>query len=62
MSTRPVASIVDDKTLDYMDANTSCTQCSGSGEVDSGGTYPWGEPALIPCGCQSETENPRDKS
>lgn len=61
MSTRPVASSVDDKTLDYMDANTSCTQCSGSGEVDSGGTHPWGEPAIAPCGRESETDIAREK-
>lgn len=61
MSTRPVASIVDDKTLDYMDANTSCTQCGGSGEVDSGGIHPWGEPAVIPCKCETEKEISRQK-
>ncbi|WP_236225751.1 hypothetical protein [Pseudomonas pseudonitroreducens] len=48
--------------LDRPGIPANCPQCGGSGEVDSGGTYPWGEPALIPCGCQSETENPRDKS
>lgn len=24
-------------------------ECDGRGVVDSGGTYPWGEPAFIPC-------------
>lgn len=47
--------------LDKPGIPASCPQCDGSGEADSGGTLPWGEPALIPCGCQSETENPRDK-
>ena len=26
-----------------------CPNCEGEGGVDSGGTYPWGEPAFLPC-------------
>jgi hypothetical protein len=26
-----------------------CTLCNGTGELDSGGVMPWGEPAMIPC-------------
>ncbi len=29
-----------------------CPKCDGTGEADSGGIYPWGAPATIPCGCQ----------
>lgn len=32
-----------------------CGECGGTGELDSGGTYPWGEPAMIRCPC---TERP----
>lgn len=28
-----------------------CQRCGGTGEADSGGTHPWGAPALIPCEC-----------
>ena len=48
--------------LDKSGVSANCPQCSGAGEIDSGGTHPWGEPALNPCGCRSETENTRDKS
>lgn len=48
--------------LDKLGVSANCPQCSGAGEIDSGGTHPWGEPALNPCGCRSETENTRDKS
>jgi hypothetical protein len=29
-----------------------CRDCGGTGMADSGGTHPWGEPAMIPCGCE----------
>lgn len=29
-----------------------CPKCDGTGEADSGGIYPWGAPATIPCDCQ----------
>ena len=32
-----------------------CGECGGTGELDSGGIYPWGEPAMIRCPC---TERP----
>lgn len=32
-----------------------CVECGGTGKLDSGGTYPWGEPAMIRCPC---TERP----
>jgi hypothetical protein len=28
-----------------------CPECKGTGMADSGGVHPWGEPAMIPCGC-----------
>jgi hypothetical protein len=28
-----------------------CHICKGTGEMDSGGTYPWGEGINIPCEC-----------
>lgn len=32
-----------------------CPECKGTGEVDSGGVHPWGEPAMMRCGCESAT-------
>ena len=29
----------------------ACPECKGTGMADSGGVQPWGEPALIACGC-----------
>lgn len=29
----------------------NCPECNGTGERDSGGTYPWGAPAMLPCEC-----------
>ncbi|MGV8326331.1 hypothetical protein ACV337_24345 [Pseudomonas aeruginosa] len=31
-----------------------CVKCGGTGEADSGGVHPWGEPVLIPCDCDTE--------
>ncbi|HFL2728916.1 TPA: hypothetical protein ACGWTY_002858 [Pseudomonas aeruginosa] len=31
-----------------------CPKCGGTGEADSGGVHPWGEPILIPCDCETE--------
>jgi hypothetical protein len=28
-----------------------CKICQGEGIADSGGTYPWGEPAYVECPC-----------
>jgi hypothetical protein len=28
-----------------------CLDCQDTGLRDSGGTYPWGEPAYVPCDC-----------
>ncbi|HGS7985189.1 TPA: hypothetical protein ACMFTV_004440 [Pseudomonas aeruginosa] len=33
-----------------------CVKCGGTGEADSGGVHPWGEPVLIPCDCETEQE------
>ncbi|MHA5542622.1 hypothetical protein ACVSLQ_05755, partial [Pseudomonas aeruginosa] len=30
-----------------------CVKCGGTGEADSGGVHPWGEPVLIPCDCET---------
>lgn len=37
-----------------------CPECGGTGSIDSGGTHPWGEAALIRCPCfiQPEAEHP----
>lgn len=32
--------------------SATCPDCNGTGMADSGGTHPWGEPAMIPCGCE----------
>ncbi|QIG69195.1 hypothetical protein EVB78_161 [Rhizobium phage RHph_N1_15] len=29
----------------------ACLECKGTGERDSGGTHPWGAPALLRCDC-----------
>lgn len=41
---------------DYIEA--PCPKCCGTGEVDSGGAHPWGEPVLIPCDCETEQAEP----
>jgi len=33
---------------------SDCPYCNGTGEADSGGIHPWGEPATIPCRCMYE--------
>ncbi|WP_033782063.1 hypothetical protein [Pantoea sp. 9140] len=33
-----------------------CTKCNGTGEMDSGGTQPWGEQILIECDCKFERQ------
>lgn len=34
----------------------SCVKCGGTGEMDSGGTQPWGEQILVECDCQFEQQ------
>lgn len=34
-----------------------CEQCHGTGDVDSGGTFPWGEPVTVPCACVEACED-----
>lgn len=31
---------------------TTCPECNDTGERDSGGTHPWGEPVFLPCDCK----------
>lgn len=31
----------------------SCQKCNGTGQADSGGVQPWGEPIMVECDCQS---------
>lgn len=31
----------------------ACPDCNGTGERDSGGVHPWGEPAMLPCDCDN---------
>ena len=31
---------------------TKCPECNDTGQRDSGGTHPWGEPVLLPCDCK----------
>lgn len=31
---------------------TKCPECNDTGERDSGGTHPWGEPVYLPCDCK----------
>jgi len=30
---------------------SDCPDCNGTGQRDSGGTQPWGEPISVPCEC-----------
>lgn len=39
-----------------IDRTKPCPYCNGTGERDSGGTYPWGAPAMIPCNCDADEE------
>ena len=32
---------------------TTCPECNDTGERDSGGTHPWGEPVYLPCDCKN---------
>lgn len=34
----------------------ACQKCNGTGEMDSGGTQPWGEQILIECDCKFEQQ------
>mgnify|MGYP001575424094 CR=1 FL=1 len=36
--------------IDYVPC-PDCRDCNGTGEADSGGIMPWGEPAMIRCHC-----------
>lgn len=31
-----------------------CPVCKGTGQADSGGVHPWGEPINVPCECREE--------
>ncbi|RBO13336.1 hypothetical protein [Pantoea sp. 3_1284] len=33
-----------------------CEKCNGTGQMDSGGTQPWGEQILVECDCQFEQQ------
>ncbi len=35
------------------ESRQSCVECGGTGERDTGGTMPWGAPALVSCDCDS---------
>jgi hypothetical protein len=35
----------------------ACPDCKGSGERDSGGTHPWGAPAMMPCDCDRQPKH-----
>ena len=37
-----------------------CQKCKGSGEIDSGGVYPWGEGINIPCDCNPAAQQQGD--
>jgi hypothetical protein len=39
----------------HPDHDPDCPDCHGTGARDSGGTHPWGEPAMVTCGCSSPT-------
>ena len=36
----------------------ACPDCKGTGERDSGGTHPWGAPAMLPCDCDTHAPVP----
>lgn len=35
----------------------NCPDCHGTGERDSGGTHPWGAPAMVACDCYRPDAN-----
>jgi hypothetical protein len=35
----------------YKAPDPECPGCGGTGEIDSGGTMPWGEAVFVRCGC-----------
>jgi len=37
-----------------------CQKCGGTGEMDSGGTQPWGDQILVECDCQFEQQERGD--
>lgn len=37
-----------------------CEKCHGTGEMDSGGTHPWGEQILVECDCKFEQQERGD--
>lgn len=39
-----------------------CPECSGTGQRDSGGTHPWGEPAMMMCDCDAPPRAVADES
>ena len=41
---------------DAKGGEAECIDCKGTGLRDSGGTMPWGEPAYVPCDCQSNPQ------
>jgi len=41
-----------------LDYEPVCHICGGTGEMDSGGTLPWGESINIPCECTAPTAQP----
>ncbi|HEO1712404.1 TPA: hypothetical protein VAK88_006009 [Pseudomonas aeruginosa] len=51
-----VSTMDTDHNGDYIEA--PCPKCCGTGEADSGGTHPWGEPVLISCDCETEQAEP----
>lgn len=41
-----------------MTYDENCVECAGTGERDSGGSHPWGAPAMLPCDCD-QASRPR---
>lgn len=37
----------------------SCFKCGGTGQMDSGGTQPWGDAIMVSCDCQPSTDTYR---
>jgi hypothetical protein len=39
------------RSIRYKAPDPECPGCGGTGEIDSGGTMPWGAAVFVRCGC-----------
>ena len=46
----------------WLGYDPDCPECKGTGQLDSGGTHPWGEPAMMMCDCDAPPRAVADES